>query len=298
MPGPRERTAPHPGRRLRLSLEKTRSLLDSLARTYTPEFLDTDPLGLVREWQDPRDREIAALLAAGLAYGRVVSIRRSLQAVFRTMGERPSRFVDRLEPRRAARRLERFAHRFTTGAAVVDLLWRVRQAREAAGSLERFFVDGDPEPRSATLSPAMDAFVDRLFSLPGSGLGAGAEEGARWLLPAPSRGSACKRHCLFLRWMVRPDDGVDLGLWREVSPSRLLLPLDVHLERVVVALGWTRRKSPGWPMVLEATACLRRIDPSDPVRYDFALSRLGILGLLPARGTASPPARWAAVLGA
>jgi uncharacterized protein (TIGR02757 family) len=283
---------------LRLSLEKTRSLLDGLARTYTPEFLDTDPLGVVREWDEPGDREIAGLLAAGLAYGRVASIRRSVRSAVAAMGDTPSRFVDRLDPRRAAGRFERVAHRFTTGAAVVDLLWRIRMARERAGSLERFFLDSDPAPGSPTLAPAMDAFVGRLFSLPASGLGSDAERGARWLLPAPSRGSACKRHCLFLRWMVRPDDGVDLGLWRGVSPSRLLLPLDVHLERVVVALGWTRRKSPGWPMVLDATACLRRIDPGDPVRYDFALSRLGILGLLPARGAAARPGGWAAALGA
>ncbi len=297
MSRPRERKAPHPGRRLRLSLDRTRILLDGLARTYTPDFLDTDPLGVVREWDEPGDREIVGLLAAGLAYGRVASIRRSIRSAVAAMGESPSRFVDRLDRRRAAARFERFVHRFTTGAAIVDLLWRVRMARERSGSLERFFVDLDPAPAAPTLAAAMDAFVERLFALPGSGLGADAERGARWLLPAPSRGSACKRHCLFLRWMVRPDDGVDLGLWRSVSPSRLLLPLDVHLERVVVALGWTRRKSPGWPMVLEATACLRRIDPDDPVRYDFALSRLGILGLLPAPASGARPRLWAAALG-
>jgi uncharacterized protein (TIGR02757 family) len=80
--------------------------------------------------------------------------------------------------------------------------------------------------------------------------------------------------------MVRPDDGVDCGVWTRVAPSRLVLPLDTHLLRVVRALGWTRRKSPGWPMALEATARLRALDAADPVRFDFALSRLGILGLL------------------
>ncbi|HZN55028.1 MAG TPA: DUF2400 family protein, partial [Candidatus Polarisedimenticolaceae bacterium] len=109
-----------------------------------------------------------------------------------------------------------------------------------------------------------------------------ARDGARWLIPRPSAGSACKRSCLFLRWMVRPDDGVDCGVWTRVSRARLVLPLDTHLVRVVRALGWTRRVSPGWPMALDATARLRALDPADPVRFDFALSRLGILGLLPA----------------
>jgi uncharacterized protein (TIGR02757 family) len=84
--------------------------------------------------------------------------------------------------------------------------------------------------------------------------------------------------------MVRPDDGIDCGVWRRVSRARLVLPLDTHLVRVVTALRWTTRKSAGWPMALEATARLRILDPADPVRFDFALSRLGILGLLRARG--------------
>jgi uncharacterized protein (TIGR02757 family) len=82
--------------------------------------------------------------------------------------------------------------------------------------------------------------------------------------------------------MVRPDDGVDCGLWTRVRPSRLVLPLDTHLLRVVAALGWTRRKTAGWAMALEVTERLRRLDPDDPTRFDFALCRLGILGRLDA----------------
>jgi len=84
--------------------------------------------------------------------------------------------------------------------------------------------------------------------------------------------------------MVRPDDGVDCGVWTRVSPARLVLPLDTHLLKVVRALGWTRRKSASWPMALEVSARLRALDPRDPIRFDFALSRLGILGLLEAKG--------------
>lgn len=285
MPAASERQAPHPGRKLGLSIEETRRLLDRLARSYSSDFLDTDPLGLVRAWDDPADREIAALLAAGLAYGRVRSIRASLRDLFARMGTRPSRFVDAMDPRRDSRRFDGFVHRFTTGRAVAVLLWRVRRAREAAGSLERCFVDGDPDPFGVTVGPAIDAFVTGLFAGEALPLGGpadpDAEAGARWLVPAPAGGSACKRTCLFLRWMVRPDDGLDCGVWTGVRPARLVLPLDTHLRRVVRALGWSRRATAGWGMALEATACLRRLDPDDPVRFDFALSRLGILGLLP-----------------
>jgi uncharacterized protein (TIGR02757 family) len=277
--------APHPGRRLGLSIEQTRRLLDGLARTYTSDFLDTDPLGIVRRFDDPSDREIAGLLAAGLAYGRVRSIRASLDDLFLRIGTRPGRFVDAMDPRRDPRRFDGFVHRFTTGAAVAVLLWRVRRIREEASGLEECFVSGDPDPGGPTVGPAVDAFVARLFSgegaVPGGRADPRGEAGARWLVPAPAGGSACKRTCLFLRWMVRPDDGVDCGVWSRVRPARLVLPLDTHVQRVVRALGWSRRATPGWAMALEATACLRRLDPEDPVRFDFALSRLGILGLLP-----------------
>lgn len=255
------------------------SALEALVGRFDGRFLDTDPLGIVRRFPDPSDREVAGLLAAGLAYGRVASIRASLERLFAMLGTRPSRFVDALEPRRDARRLERFVHRFHTGRDVAVLLGLVRRARETAGSLEAFFTGADPEPGSETIGPALDRFGTRLFAL---GDVAPADR-VRFFLPLPARGSVCKRSCLFLRWMVRPEDGVDCGVWKSVSPSRLVLPLDTHLIRVVRALGWTRRTSPGWAMALEATSRLRRIDPDDPVRFDFALSRLGILGLLKAK---------------
>ena len=266
-------------------------VLEGLSRHYDRRFLDTDPAGLVRRFDDPEDREIVGLLAAGLAYGRVASIRSSLERLLRILGPRPSRLVATFDAARDGRRFDGFVHRFTRGRDVARLLHHVRRAREEAGSLEDFFLRGDDE-RDATLETAMDAFARRLFEpLP-------PRDGARWLFPRPSAGSACKRPCLFLRWMVRPDDGVDCGVWTRVSRARLVLPLDTHLCRVVRALGWTRRKSPGWGMALDATASLRALDPHDPVRFDFALSRLGILGFLPAsEGRLSARAVRAAMVG-
>jgi uncharacterized protein (TIGR02757 family) len=263
-------------------------VLDDLCRHYDRRFLDTDPVGIVRRFDDVEDREIVGLIAAALAYGRVASIRGSLERLLTRLGPRPARFVASFDPPRDASRLDGFVHRFTRGRDVALLLHLVRQAKERAGSLEAFFVEGDLDPASPNLGPALEAFGRRLFALDArpfvSGEPVPHRDGARWLLPLPAGGSACKRSCLFLRWMVRPDDGVDCGVWTRVSPSRLVLPLDTHLVRVVRALGWTRRKSPGWPMALDATARLRTLDAQDPVRFDFALSRLGILGLIPPRG--------------
>jgi uncharacterized protein (TIGR02757 family) len=242
----------------------------------------------VRRFDDAEDREIVGLLAAGLAYGRVASIRGSLLDLLDRLGPRPARFVDSFEPGRDAGRFDGFVHRFTRGRDIALLLHLVRQAKERSGSLEAFFVEGDPAPASDTLGPALDAFGARMFALDARPFfpdgAVPRRNGARWLVPVPGGGSACKRSCLFLRWMVRPDDGVDCGVWTSLSPSRLVLPLDTHLLRVVRALRWTRRKSPSWAMALEATAKLRLLDPADPIRFDFALSRLGILGRLDAPG--------------
>jgi len=267
--------------------------LEALCRRFDRRFLDSDPVGIVRRFDDPADREIAGLIAAGLAYGRVASIRTSLDQILGRLGPSPSRFVAAFDPKRDARRFDGFVHRFTKGEDVALLLHLVRQAQQAAGSLEAFFLEGDSDPSSSTLGPALDSFGARLFSLDArpftrDGL-VPRRHGARWLLPLPSAGSACKRSCLFLRWMVRPDDGVDCGVWTRVSPARLVLPLDTHLVKVVRALGWSRWKTVGWPMALAATERLRALDADDPVRFDFALSRLGILGMLEARRGAVQP---------
>ncbi|HEX5043046.1 MAG TPA: TIGR02757 family protein [Candidatus Polarisedimenticolaceae bacterium] len=259
-----------------------RENLARLSRRYDRRFLGTDPVGIVRRFENPADREVMAFLAAGLAYGRVGSIRASLDDLLARFGTSPAAFARGFDPRRDARRLDGFAHRFTRGRDVGLFLFLLRQARERAGTLERFFLEGDL-PGTPDLEVAMDAFGARLFALAPGPLRGGLP-GARWLLPLPCHGSVAKRHCLLLRWLVRPDDGVDLGLWSSVSPARLIVPLDVHLQRVARALGWTRRRTPGWPMALEVTARLRRLTPGDPVRHDFALCRLGILGLLRARG--------------
>jgi uncharacterized protein (TIGR02757 family) len=159
-----------------------------------------------------------------------------------------------------------FKHRWTTGDEVADLLFGVMRLQSEYGSLEDCFLKGlDSSDRD--LIPAIQSFVAELRSA------SGRESSS--LLPCPSKGSACKRHNLFLRWMVRKDD-VDLGVWEKISPSLLLIPLDVHMQRICTALGLTSRKQADLKTTLEITEAFRKLTPEDPVRYDFSLSRLGI----------------------
>lgn len=265
-----------------------RETLDAFSLRYDRRFLDSDPLGIVRRFDRPDDREVVGLLAAGLSYGRVESIRASLDRLLAILGPRPAGFLEAYRPRSDADRFAGFRHRFTSGRDVALFLWLVAQARERAGSLEAIFVGEEPSPTPSSLEGAMNAFGRALFALDARPFvpdGTVPErDGARWLLPLPRSGSVCKRHCLFLRWMVRPDDGLDCGVWTGVAPARLVVPLDTHMERIARTLGWTRRCSPSWAMALEVTEVLRCLDPADPTRYDFPLTRLGILGLLRARG--------------
>jgi uncharacterized protein (TIGR02757 family) len=236
--------------------------------------LDSDPLAFAHRYQTPEDREVVAFIAASFAFGRVASIRASLERILTALGSSPARFLDAYngEPLPA---LKRFKHRWVTAADLAAFLHAVARARREHGSLRNLFAENDGG--GADFVAALDLFYDELTRYTGL-REAELSRGLRFLLPRPGEGSACKRAHLFLRWAVRGGD-FDLGLWRgaRFSPSRLLLPMDTHVHRISTYLGLTRRKSADLRAAREATTWLRRIAPEDPVAYDWAISRLGIL---------------------
>jgi uncharacterized protein (TIGR02757 family) len=237
--------------------------MDRLCREYgRRRYVHPDPLELLYAYRSVEDREIAALLASSLAYGRVRQILRSAGFVLGLLGPSPRRLLDGAGCARLAGALRGFRHRFTTGAEVAALLAGIRGAVRKHGSLNECFLSVLP-PGADTVLPALGGFAAALGCAGSS------------LLPSPALGSACKRLNLFLRWMVRRDE-VDPGGWRGVSPRRLIVPLDAHMARIGRELGWTRRGSADMRMALDVTAALRRFDPDDPVKYDFPLTRLGI----------------------
>jgi uncharacterized protein (TIGR02757 family) len=255
-----------------------RQRLEMLYRHYDHRFVDPDPLQFVRAQRRPEDREVVGLIASALAYGNVRQIKRSIAAVLDVLGPRPARALRSLPPRDAARALGGFKHRFNDGRDVACLLYFARQMFESSGSIGAFFAAGLPEG-DGHLGPALASFSARALALDHGGLyGAGPlprGAGVRFFFPSPVDGSPCKRLNLYLRWMVRRE-GVDLGLWRAVSPGRLVIPLDAHVFAIARRVGLTRYRSPGWRMALDITASLRRLDPRDPVKYDFALHRMGL----------------------
>ena len=240
--------------------------LEALYRRFNRRcFVQPDPLQFLYDYPSVRDREVAALVAASLAYGRVAQILKSVSMVLSVLGPAPRDYLLECPHEELRSALSGFRHRFSPGEEMADLLRAVRRIIRETGSLEACFAQG-LSIGDATVLPALTDFARSLRD-------AGGRDG--FLVARPERGSACKRWHLFLRWMVRRDD-VDPGGWTVVPASMLVVPLDTHMHRIGRGLGGTARKQADGKAALEVTGMFRAVAPEDPVRYDFSLTRLGI----------------------
>ena len=237
-------------------------------------FIKPDPLQFVYRYSNRGDMEIAAFLAAELAYGRVQQIQKSLVELLGRMGDSPCRFVQGFgETER--RMLRDFKHRFTTGDDISDLLILLKKVLSRYGSIQEFFVQGY-NPGDKNIIPALSKFCDLLLDMYAKTHNGHIRKGLGYLLTKPAAGSACKRLNLFLRWMVREDE-VDAGLWKSIDKAKLIVPVDVHMGRLCRILGLYSKKTVSLITALKITDSFKEIEPADPVKYDFALSRIGIL---------------------
>lgn len=269
-------TVPSPD--LRTSLEALTAATDPASR------LAADPLGFVHRYTRADDQEVAAVFAAGLAYGRVASFRPVIGAVLDQADRKggPRRWLAALDADDDLV-LGALNHRWTRGPDLARLARVLARVLTEHGRLGDIAAAAD-DRASPTLAPAIEAVVQTLRAAAEAESGrpfAALPRGFRYLLPAPSGGSACKRWCMFLRWMVRRPGsgaaGVDLGLW-DLDPARLVMPLDTHVRRLAWFTGLTDRRDASWRTAVEVTRSLARLDPEDPLRHDFALAHLGISG--------------------
>lgn len=248
---------------LRVDREQLESLYNRLNRR---EFVHPDPLEFLYLYEDPHDREVTGLVASCLAYGRVTQILRSVREALDRLGERPARTLADTHAEALRRRFVGFRHRFTTGEQLAGVLHGAQEAIRRYGSLGAL-VRRALDPTAENVLGAASVLVSEIASRCG--------KHAKGLFPSPADGSACKRLNLFFRWMCRRDE-VDPGGWDGIPPSKLIVPLDAHMHRLALALGLCSRKTADMATALEITANLKRLAPEDPVRYDFALTRLGI----------------------
>ena len=261
-----------------------RDALEALVDRYErPAFVADDPVSVPRAFDDPADQEVAGLFAALLAWGRRSVLLAKLADLLERMDHRPARFVHDFDAA-GARALAGFKHRTFGEYDAVATTLAVQAVRREHGSLGALFAAG---ARGAPdIGPAIQRLSDGLLAaVPGTPPRAKH-------LARPSTGSACKRLSMYARWMVRSGP-VDLGLWRDVRPDQLVVPLDVHTGRQARRLGMLARRYDDWRAVQELTDVCRALCPNDPARYDYALFGLGAYGgdPIPAAGSrsAAPP---------
>ncbi len=229
------------------------------------DLIKPDPLQFLLDYPLLEDREIVGMVASSLAYGRVSQILKSVSYVLGRMGPSPRIFVERADREFLEDVFNGFKHRFTDDVDLTDLILGIREVISAHGSLDRAM--GVSISEANTTLAGVQSFANLILR--------SGRRDRNTLLPRPEWGSACKRLMLYLRWMVRKDE-VDPGGWNSLSPSDLLVPLDTHMHRISLSLGFTKRKSGDMRTAEDITAFFRSLRPDDPVRYDFALTRFGI----------------------
>ncbi len=276
---------------IRINYQSIKEFLDAKADQYNrPSFIERDPISIPHRFSRKQDIEIMGFWAAVLAWGQRPVILKKAAELVDLLDGAPYDFI-RNHQESDLKRFMAFKHRTFNATDALYFLHFFRQYYQQHDSLEDAFLGsagGNPPISNSgfppalltkTVEQALITFHDRFC-----GLTDFFPERTRKHIATPARNSSCKRLLMFLRWMVRHDDcnavggGVDFGLWKRLQPSQLVIPIDVHVNRVARQLGLLTRPQTDWKAALELTETLRQFDPTDPVRYDFALFGLGVEG--------------------
>lgn len=254
-----------------MTFDRLYDLLEEKAAKYEHfDFVVDDPICIPRSFSRLQDIEISALFASTLAWGSRVVIISKCKQLMNLMDNAPYSFVTE-HTDADLRPMLNFKHRTFNATDLLYFIAFLRHYYTQNNSLEEAFVRFLPTG-SLHVGAALTGFHQFFFSLDY------APTRTKKHLSTPLRGSACKRLNLFLRWLVRSNTaGVDFGVWQGIKPAQLLIPLDVHVERIARHLGLLQRKQADWQAVLELTNSLRQFDAADPVKYDFALFGMGVL---------------------
>ncbi len=251
-------------------MHNLKDFLDEKVDLYNrPGFISLDPISIPHRFSKKQDIEISGFFAAILAWGQRKTIISKCLELFELMDNAPHDFLLHHQDQDLKAFLH-FKHRTFNATDTLYFIHFLAWFYQRHDSLEEAFTLGQTDSVNA-MESILTEFHRYFFSLPDSPLRTQKH------IATPARKSACKRINMFLRWMVRSDDkGVDFGIWKKISPSQLICPCDLHVDRVGRKLGLITRKQTDWFTALELTYKLRELDPTDPVKYDFALFGLGI----------------------
>ncbi|MCX7641087.1 MAG: TIGR02757 family protein [Elusimicrobiales bacterium] len=243
--------------------KKTKDFFERIYLKYTNKnYLFSDPIIFPWRFKEKTDIEIAALISSSLSYGNVKQIHNILEKIFFIL-KIPSNYLKNTTDEKIKKDFKNIKHRFTTGKEVSHFLIKLKYIYILNKDMESVFLKFYNQHDSIDIS--YTNFILNIFGLK-----------FKTLIPNPQNKSAMKRFNMFLRWMVRKDN-IDFGIWKNISTTKLIYPLDTHIHKFALKNNITSRKDSSIITAIEITNFFKKLNSKDPVKYDFAISRLGIL---------------------
>ncbi len=240
----------------------TKTELDKLAAKYeTEDFIKDDPVQFIHRFKDKKDIELAGFIASLLAYGSRKQFIKKLDQLFEIAQNEPLNFIQNFE----AKSIGDFNYRFGKPDDFIEIFSILKELYNTSDGLEELFEHGYRQDK--IFETVVDYFYARATQ--------NAKHGFYHMIPNPHNGGAMKRMCMYLRWMVRKSS-VDIGIWKFMPASELLIPLDVHVGRISRQMGLLTRNANDFKAVIELTENLKKLCPEDPVKYDFAIFGYGV----------------------
>jgi uncharacterized protein (TIGR02757 family) len=249
--------------------------LDYHYNAFDKSQISPDPLQFLHLFDDEMDIEVMGIIASVFAYGNVRQIINTLHKILIISENRPYRFVKDFHNKNLKSKIKNLKHRFYTEKDIIMFFSLLSDIYEEFGSLKNLFMK-TYLPLDKNIKKSLSGFSYHFIArAEDKSVNGKINPGVKFMFPAPEYGSACKRMNLFLRWMVRKDE-LDFGLWYEIPADKLIIPVDTHIARICKGLKLTKKKNVSWAMAEEITNNLKKFDPSDPVKYDFAICHIGM----------------------
>ncbi len=252
--------------------------LDYHYKAFDKTKISPDPLQFLHLFNDEKDIETIGFISSIFAYGNVKQIINTLDKILVITNNHPYEFVINYNKRNYSNRLKDLKHRFYTGKDIAILFSALNKAYTEYGMLKYLFLSFYNSNEENLKNP-VTSFSNYFLKTADKMENQRVTLGIKFMFPLPYLGSACKRMNLFLRWMIRKDE-LDFGLWNEIPPDKLIIPVDTHIARISIELGLTKMKNVSWKMAEEITQNLKKYDANDPVKYDFAICHIGMRKLI------------------
>lgn len=265
-------------------MQQLKDILDKFYREYDfQKRLLHDPIEFPHRYKDPRDIEVSGFIASSLAYGRVDLFKPVIEKILSKMGKSPYEFLLAFDLKKHRKLFQGISYRFNKNEDILCMIFILHKILEKYSSLEDLFMKFY-KPDALNIREALKGAVETMLNTDTS-IVYGKDirpAGLLQFFPSPDKGSTCKRSNLFLRWMIRDRD-IDLGIWKGIPKDKLVVPLDTHIAKISKCLGFTSRNAQDWKTAVDITEALKKFDPEDPLKYDFALCHHGISGVCKGR---------------